>query len=133
MIVFLICRYDISDDGQIDQKELSNMIAAMVKFWFYSRNERIFVSCFQYDLTGETDRKGDKDPKKKAADIIGKLDVGGDRKLSKQEFIAGYVLFYYAFLFTFNIFLSLDARMTRLFVKCLLLMFKIAAAVTTLY
>ena len=44
---------------------------------------------FQYDLVGETNRKGDNDPKKRATDIIGKLDVGGDKKLSKQEFIAG--------------------------------------------
>lgn len=43
----------------------------------------------QYDLVGEKDRKGENDPKKRAADIIGKLDVGGDKKLSKQEFIAG--------------------------------------------
>ncbi|CAF0888334.1 unnamed protein product [Adineta ricciae] len=63
--------YDISGDGQIDQKELTTLISAM------------------YDLVGETDRKGDKDPKKRAGDIIAKLDVGGDKKLSKQEFIAG--------------------------------------------
>ncbi|CAF0995610.1 unnamed protein product [Adineta ricciae] len=63
--------YDISDDGFIDQKELTKMITAM------------------YDLVGETDRKGDRDPKKRAQEIIGKLDVGGDKKLSKQEFIAG--------------------------------------------
>ncbi|UJR31315.1 hypothetical protein I4U23_018813 [Adineta vaga] len=63
--------YDISDDGQIDQKELTKLITAM------------------YDLVGETDRKGDKDPKHRAQEIIGKLDVGGDKKLSKQEFIAG--------------------------------------------
>jgi hypothetical protein len=50
---------------------------------------------FQYDLVGETDRKGDRDPKKRATDIIGRLDVGGDKKLNKQEFIAGYVLFDY--------------------------------------
>jgi hypothetical protein len=42
-----------------------------------------------YDLVGETNRKGDHDPKKRAADIIAKLDVGGDKKLSKQEFITG--------------------------------------------
>ena len=47
---------------------------------------------FQYDLVGETNRKGDHDPKKRAADIIAKLDVGGDKKLSKQEFITGYRL-----------------------------------------
>jgi len=63
--------YDISDDGFIDQKELTKMITAM------------------YDLVGETDRKGDRDPKKRAAEIIGRLDVGGDKKLNKQEFIAG--------------------------------------------
>lgn len=50
-----------------------------------------FFHCFlfQYDLVGETNRKGDNDPKKRAADIITKLDVGGDKKLNKQEFIAG--------------------------------------------
>ncbi|CAF1160589.1 unnamed protein product [Adineta ricciae] len=63
--------YDISDDGQIDQKELTKLLTAM------------------YDLVGETDRKGDKDPKHRAQEIIAKLDVSGDKKLSKQEFIAG--------------------------------------------
>lgn len=43
----------------------------------------------QYDLVGEKDRKGDNDPKKRATDIIARLDVGGDKKLNKQEFIAG--------------------------------------------
>ncbi|CAF1406500.1 unnamed protein product [Rotaria sp. Silwood1] len=63
--------YDISGDGQIDQGELTKLITAM------------------YDLVGETDRKGDNDPKKRAANIIGKIDVSGNKKLSKQEFIAG--------------------------------------------
>ncbi|CAF5034088.1 unnamed protein product, partial [Rotaria magnacalcarata] len=27
-----------------------------------------------YDLTGESDRKGDRDPKKRAAEIIKKID-----------------------------------------------------------
>ena len=62
---------DISNDGQIDLKELTKMITAM------------------YDLTGETDRKGDRDPKKRAAEIIRKIDVSGDKKLSKAEFISG--------------------------------------------
>ena len=62
---------DISNDGQIDQKELATMIAAI------------------YDLTGETDRRGDRDPKKRAVAIISQLDVGGDRKLNKAEFING--------------------------------------------
>jgi hypothetical protein len=46
----------------------------------------------QYDLTGATNRSGERDPKKRAADIIAKLDVTGDRKLNKEEFIAGYFL-----------------------------------------
>ena len=50
----------------------------------------IVLFFFQYDLVGETDRKGDRDPKKRAGEIITKLDVSGDNKLNKQEFIAGY-------------------------------------------
>jgi len=63
--------YDTSNDGQIVHKELTNMLSAM------------------YDLVGETNRKGDMDPKKRAQDIITKLDVGHDKKLSKGEFISG--------------------------------------------
>ncbi|CAF2529611.1 unnamed protein product [Rotaria sp. Silwood2] len=68
-VAFDIC--DTSDDGQINQKELATMISAA------------------YDLLGETDRKGDNDPKKRATEIITKLDIGGDKKLNKYEFIAG--------------------------------------------
>lgn len=51
---------------------------------------RGFFSAFaQYDLAGEKDRRGDRDPKRRAVDIIGRLDVGGDKKVNKQEFIAG--------------------------------------------
>ncbi|CAF4295733.1 unnamed protein product, partial [Didymodactylos carnosus] len=42
-----------------------------------------------YDLNGETDRQGDREPKKRAAKIISALDVGNDKKISKQEFITG--------------------------------------------
>ncbi|CAF1052944.1 unnamed protein product [Rotaria sp. Silwood1] len=68
-VAFHIC--DTSDDGQIDRKELAAMISAA------------------YDLRGETNRKGDNDPKKRAAEIISRIDVGGDKKLNKYEFIAG--------------------------------------------
>ena len=47
------------------------------------------IASVKYDLVGEVDRKGDRDPKKRAIDIISKLDVSGDKKLNKQEFIAG--------------------------------------------
>ena len=89
---FVYIRYDISNDGQIDQKELTTLISAMVKFSFQCHIQINHFPFFQYDLVGETDRKGDRDPKKRAAEIITKLDVSGDRKLSKAEFKAGYVL-----------------------------------------
>jgi hypothetical protein len=103
----LIYRYDVSGDGQIDQKELSNLISAM------------------YDLVGETDRKGDREPKKRAAEIIAKLDVGGDKKLNKQEFIAGYVIHLNLTLIFLLLFSQLDAKMIQLFVVCLHPTFKI--------
>ena len=63
--------YDISNDGQIDQSELTKLLTAM------------------YDLVGEANRTGENDPKKRAVHIIQQLDVSGDKKLNKQEFIAG--------------------------------------------
>ena len=50
--------------------------------------------CFfllQYDLVGEIDRKGDRDPKKRAAEIIARFDRNGDKQLSQEEFIVGYI------------------------------------------
>ncbi|CAF2809736.1 unnamed protein product [Rotaria sp. Silwood2] len=66
---FDIC--DMSNDGQIDQRELTNWITTI------------------YDLVGETDRKGEKDPKRRAMEIMRSLDINGDRKLNKEEFIIG--------------------------------------------
>ncbi|CAF1159987.1 unnamed protein product [Didymodactylos carnosus] len=63
--------YDTSGDGQIDQKELEDMISALS------------------DLNDKTDHEGDHDPKKRATEIIAKLDITGDKKISKQEFIDG--------------------------------------------
>ncbi len=62
------------------------------------------ISSFQYDLVGETDRKGDHDPKHRAQEIIKKLDVSGDKKLNKQEFIAGYIFLAYISLFSMIVF-----------------------------
>ncbi len=51
------------------------------------------IYCFsfllQYDRAGITEQKGKWDPKKRAKEIIAKLDISGDKKLSKQEFITG--------------------------------------------
>ncbi|CAF3970121.1 unnamed protein product [Rotaria magnacalcarata] len=63
--------YDISNDGLMDKKELTKVLSAI------------------YDLAGEIDRTGDRDPKTRAANIIAKLDMSGDKKLSKTEFVAG--------------------------------------------
>jgi hypothetical protein len=63
-----------------------------------------------YDLVGETDRKGDREPKKRAAEIIAKLDVGGDKKLNKQEFIAGYVLIHFNLILTLLLFSSIRCK-----------------------
>ncbi len=62
-----------------------------------------FMFFFQYDLVGEVDRKGDRDPKKRAIDIITALDVSGDKKLNKHEFIAGqkFIFFFCFQLFSF--------------------------------
>ncbi|CAF4900225.1 unnamed protein product, partial [Rotaria sp. Silwood1] len=63
--------YDYNNTGTIDTSEMAKVISAM------------------YDLTGETDRKGDRDPKHRAEEIIRICDVTGNKKLTKEEFIAG--------------------------------------------
>ncbi|CAF0860429.1 unnamed protein product [Adineta ricciae] len=68
---FVFDLWDDSEDGKIDKKELTNLISAM------------------YDRAGITEQKGDWDPKKRAKEIIAKLDISGDKKLSKEEFVTG--------------------------------------------
>ncbi len=46
---------------------------------------------FQYDRAGVKDRQGEKNPSKRAKAIITKLDISGDKKLSREEFIKGYI------------------------------------------
>lgn len=71
---------------------------------------------------GEADRKGDRDPKKRAAEIIAKLDVGGDKKLNKQEFIAGYAISFLhsssSSVFLPPFFFIVDVKMIQSFVVC---------------
>ncbi|CAF4949023.1 unnamed protein product, partial [Rotaria sp. Silwood1] len=62
--------YNVSGDTDIDEEELASFIVIM------------------YDLVGETNRTGDRDPNKLAMKIIGTLDKNGDGKLSRTEFIA---------------------------------------------
>ncbi|CAF4856284.1 unnamed protein product, partial [Rotaria sp. Silwood1] len=70
-LAFAFDLYDISDDEEIEQKELVKMITAL------------------YQLNGVADHSGPNSPKTRAAEILAALDAGGDRKLTKQEFIAG--------------------------------------------
>ncbi|CAF1311010.1 unnamed protein product [Adineta steineri] len=63
--------WDVSNDGLLDQNELAHLISAM------------------YDRAGVTDRQGEQDPHKRAKEIIIKLDITGDKKLNRDEFING--------------------------------------------
>ncbi|CAF1364836.1 unnamed protein product [Adineta steineri] len=63
--------WDVTDDGQIDQNELAHLISAM------------------YDRARIKDRQGENNPHARAKAIITKLDVSGDRKLNKEEFVNG--------------------------------------------
>jgi len=63
--------WDVSNDGQIDQNELAHLISAI------------------YDRSGVKDRHGEKNPHNRAKAIIQKLDVSGDKKLSREEFVNG--------------------------------------------
>lgn len=48
-----------------------------------------FFFVIQYDRAGVKDRKGDREPKRRAKEIIERLDISGDKKLNKEEFITG--------------------------------------------
>lgn len=63
--------YDTNKNGKIDKKEMEKIILAI------------------YDLLGETNRKGDNDPKQRVAAIFTKLDRDHNGSLSEQEFVDG--------------------------------------------
>jgi len=65
--------------------------------------EVLFV--FQYDRAQVTDRQGEKNPTNRAKAIMKQLDISGDRKLSREEFLKGFDNFEYSCLLT--IFISL--------------------------
>lgn len=64
------------------------------------------LTILQYDRVGILDKKGEWDPKKRAKEIIAKLDISGDKKLSKEEFITGFV--FIIFISISYLYLSLD-------------------------
>ncbi|CAF1310373.1 unnamed protein product [Rotaria sp. Silwood1] len=68
---FVFDMYDTSRDGLIDQKQLTSLISAM------------------FDLLGTSACRVDCDPETLAENIMAYLDVNGDKKLDKKEFIAG--------------------------------------------
>ncbi|CAF5067855.1 unnamed protein product, partial [Rotaria sp. Silwood1] len=61
--------YDLSQDGQIDQNELTSLITAL------------------YGVNGVTDQSGPNNPKTRAAGIIAAFDLNANSKLSREEFI----------------------------------------------
>ncbi|CAF1365003.1 unnamed protein product [Adineta steineri] len=63
--------YDIDKNGSVDSKEMEQIVTAI------------------YDLLGEENRKGENSPAKRVEKIMKKLDLNGDRSLTKDEFING--------------------------------------------
>jgi Ca2+-binding EF-hand superfamily protein len=63
--------YDTNHNGKVDKKEMEKIINAI------------------YDLLGETNRKGDNDPKNRVAAIFTKLDKDNSGFLTQQEFVEG--------------------------------------------
>ena len=63
--------YDSNRNGKIDKKEMEKIIIAI------------------YDLLGETNRKGDNDPKHRVEAIFKKLDRDNNGTLSEDEFVEG--------------------------------------------
>jgi len=49
----------------------------------------LFLPKAIYDLLGEENRKGENSPSKRVEKIMNKLDLNGDRSLTKDEFING--------------------------------------------
>ena len=63
--------YDSDGNGKIDKKEMEKIIVAI------------------YDLIGETNRKGENEPKKRVELIFKKIDKDNNGYLSKDEFVEG--------------------------------------------
>ncbi|CAF1174989.1 unnamed protein product [Didymodactylos carnosus] len=61
---------DVDQNGFIDKKEMTKIISAI------------------YDLNGETNRKKENAPSRRAEVIIKKFDVSEDNRLSREEFIS---------------------------------------------
>jgi len=62
--------YDIDRNGYIDKKEMKKIMDAI------------------YDLLGE-DKSGPNSPAIKVDQIFSKMDINGDQKLSREEFVSG--------------------------------------------
>ncbi|CAF3681608.1 unnamed protein product [Rotaria sp. Silwood1] len=69
--VFEMC--DVSGDGRVDVNELAAFLSASLT------------------IVGRTDQKDHLDPKKLAASIFNTLGIDEDKKLTKEEFIKGYI------------------------------------------
>ena len=63
--------YDSDNNGKIDKKEMEKIIVAI------------------YDLLGETNRKGENEPKQRVATIFAKLDKDHSGTVTEDEFVNG--------------------------------------------
>ena len=63
--------YDSNHNQSIDKREMEKIILSV------------------YDLIGETNRKGDNDPKQRVNAIFAKLDKDNSGTLSEEEFVNG--------------------------------------------
>lgn len=63
--------YDTNKNGKIDKKEMEKMLNTI------------------YDLKGESNRKGDNDPKQRVEAVFNKLDKDRSGTLDEHEFIEG--------------------------------------------
>ena len=80
---------DIDKNGKVDAKEMEQIVTVGANG--PRSHSFAFVLFLQaiYDLLGEENRKGENSPTKRVEKIMNKLDLNGDRALTKDEFING--------------------------------------------
>lgn len=86
---FFSKRKDIDKNGRVDSKEMEQIVT--VRRSKKRSSKKTSFSFFKaiYDLLGEENRKGENSPTKRVEKIMNKLDLNGDRSLTKDEFING--------------------------------------------
>ena len=68
-------------------EQIVTVCISMICFYWLIDDLIVFKAI--YDLLGEENRKGENSPSKRVEKIMNKLDLNGDRSLTKDEFING--------------------------------------------